>query len=104
MGGIETSLSTAARSIVRSMNDVLHASFLETAGVAQLLNVTPARVRQLADAGRLQCSRTAAGTRLFLLADVEAFLALRANRNAAAQQYARARTERKSTREQRAQR
>ena len=56
------------------MDQETHATYLEAADVARLLNVTPARVRQLADVGRLPCTRTAAGTRLFARDDVEALL------------------------------
>lgn len=52
------------------MDDIL--DLLTPSEAARLLDVTPERVRQLADAGRLASTRTRLG-RLFALADVEAF-------------------------------
>jgi len=48
--------------------------YLTPAHVARLTRPTPAAIRLAADAGRLRvAARTAAGGRLFRLADVEAF-------------------------------
>ena len=44
--------------------------FLTGAIVARYLGVTPARVRQLADTGRLPCTPTCTGTRLYRFDDV----------------------------------
>jgi len=47
---------------------------LTTADVGKLLLITPNRVRQLADAGKLRCSKTKSGTRLFQLSDINQLL------------------------------
>jgi excisionase family DNA binding protein len=46
---------------------------MTSADVARRLTLTPARVRQIAAAGRLPHTRTVRGTRLFLEHDVEAY-------------------------------
>lgn len=43
---------------------------LETKDAARLLDVTPHRVRQLEQEGQLRANRTASGTRLFDVDDV----------------------------------
>ena len=55
---------------------------LTTADAARRLGVTPARVRQIADAGRLAHTRTASGTRLYKVDDVERLARQRAARQA----------------------
>jgi excisionase family DNA binding protein len=50
---------------------------LTTHEVARLLNVGTARVRQLADLGRLRATRTACGWRLYDPADVRRYLEAR---------------------------
>lgn len=44
---------------------------LQTKDAAKLLDVTPARVNQLENEGRLRAERTESGTRLFERKDVE---------------------------------
>ena len=51
--------------------------YLTPADVARLCGVTPAAVRKWERLGRLSCIRTAGGSRLFRLADVEALRAAR---------------------------
>jgi len=53
-------------------------TLLANADVGRLLGLSSARVRQLDDRGQLACIRTANGTRLYRLADVEKYAALRA--------------------------
>jgi excisionase family DNA binding protein len=45
--------------------------FLTSAEAARILNVTPARVRQMHSQGTLRALRTASGTRLFSRAAVD---------------------------------
>jgi excisionase family DNA binding protein len=51
-----------------------------TATVARRLGITPCRVRQLADAGRIPSVRTADGIRLYRVDDIERIAAERAAR------------------------
>lgn len=51
-----------------------------TATAARRIGVTPGRVRQLADAGRLANERTIEGVRLFRTSEVERFADARAAR------------------------
>jgi DNA-binding transcriptional MerR regulator len=53
--------------------DMSGADFLTTAAVARELGVSEARVRQLANAGRLPTRRTVAGHRLYSQDDVARF-------------------------------
>lgn len=53
-------------------------TLLTTADVGHLLGLTPNRVRQLADAGKLRCSRTKSGTRLYQMSDVNRLVLKRA--------------------------
>lgn len=56
----------------------MSSDFLTKADVARILGVTPDRVRQLANTGRLKVAqRTPGGVRLFRAADVERFRAER---------------------------
>jgi excisionase family DNA binding protein len=50
---------------------------LTTGDVAKVAGVTPPTVVRWADEGKLPVSRTASGVRLFMRADVEAYLARR---------------------------
>ena len=55
--------------------------FIETGGVARMIDRSPARVLQLADAGVLPvAARTEGGRRLFRREDVERYVAERAAR------------------------
>lgn len=56
------------------------AEILTTADAARRLGLTPASVRLLAKTGRLPHTRTASGTRLFRLDDVERLAQERAGR------------------------
>lgn len=53
---------------------------MTTATVARQLGVTPCRVRQLADTGRIPSTRTAEGVRLYRVEDVDRIAAERAAR------------------------
>jgi hypothetical protein len=48
--------------------------YLTCGAVAKLVGLTPCRVQQLADAGRLRVAAKAGPLRLFTLTDVQAFL------------------------------
>lgn len=56
------------------MQEAKQAVPLSSAEVARLANVTPETVRQWERTGKLPCTRTASGMRLFAPADVERFL------------------------------
>jgi DNA-binding transcriptional MerR regulator len=58
----------------------MYAECMGTASVARILGVTPSRVRQLADAGRIRTERTVEGIRLYSPAAVAEYLATRTPR------------------------
>jgi excisionase family DNA binding protein len=55
------------------MKQAIDETLLTSADAARLLNLTPARVRQIAAAGGLPHLRTASGTRLYKRSDVEGY-------------------------------
>ena len=62
---------------VLSATDLQRAELLDTSDVAHRLGLSASRVVQLEREGRIAAARTASGRRVFLAADVAAFLEAR---------------------------